>query len=78
MNTSKYSYADMCARIKELRGRESLKYTCTRLEDYGCYILESTLSKYENGQRRMPYDFLVACTRLYGCSMDYLYFGKED
>ena len=76
MNTSKYSYADMCARIKKLRGKNTLKWTCTRLEEYSCRISESTLSKYENGQSQMSSDFLVACSHLYHCSMDYLYFGE--
>lgn len=79
-NSKHYNPCEVCSRIKALRKEKkwSLAQVCNRFEAYGLFIRPSTLSKYENGHTTMTPDFLIACSYLYMCSIDYLLLGKKE
>ena len=56
-------------RIKDLR--EDRDLTQKELADI-LHIKQNTYSQYENGQRQIPIDALIALARYYGTSVDYL------
>ncbi len=56
-------------RIKELR--EDSDLTQQMLADY-LHIKQNTYSQYENGQRQLPIDALVALSKFYNTSTDYI------
>ena len=56
-------------RLKDIR--EDRDLTQREIADY-LHIRQNTYSQYENGQRQIPIDALVALARLYRTSTDYL------
>ncbi len=56
-------------RIKDLREDNDL--TQRELAEY-LHIKQNTYSQYENGQRQLPIEVLVALARYYGTSTDYI------
>lgn len=56
-------------RLKDLR--EDRDYTQKQIAEILC-IRQNTYSQYENGQRQIPIDALIALALLYGVSVDYL------
>ena len=56
-------------RLKDLR--EDSDLTQATLANY-LHIKQNTYSQYENGQRQIPLDFLIALAHYYGTSLDYI------
>ena len=56
-------------RIKDLR--EDSDMTQKEIADY-LHIKQNTYSQYENGQRQIPIEALIALARFYHTSVDYL------
>lgn len=56
-------------RIKDLR--EDSDITQKELAEY-LHIKQNTYSQYENGQRQLPIDVLIALAKYYHTSTDYL------
>ncbi len=56
-------------RIKDLR--EDADLTQRELAEY-LHIKQNTYSQYENGQRQLPIDVLIALAKYYRTSTDYL------
>lgn len=56
-------------RIKDLR--EDADLTQREIAEY-LHIKQNTYSQYENGQRQLPIDVLIALARYYHTSTDYL------
>ena len=56
-------------RIKDLR--EDSDITQKQLAEY-LHIKQNTYSQYENGQRQVPVDILIALATYYDTSVDYL------
>ena len=56
-------------RIKDLR--EDADLTQRELAEY-LHIKQNTYSQYENGQRQLPIDVLIALAKYYGTSTDYM------
>ncbi len=56
-------------RLKDLR--EDGDITQKALADY-LHIKQNTYSQYENGQRQLPLELLVALAKYYGTSTDYI------
>ena len=56
-------------RIKDLR--EDSDITQKELAEY-LHIKQNTYSQYENGQRQLPIEVLIALARYYHTSTDYL------
>ena len=56
-------------RIKDIR--EDRDLTQREIADY-LHIKQNTYSQYENGQRQLPIDALIALARYYHTSTDYL------
>ena len=56
-------------RIKDLR--EDMDLTQKELAEY-LHIKQNTYSQYENGQRQIPINCLIALARLYNTSVDYI------
>ena len=56
-------------RLKDLR--EDLDITQKAIADY-LHIKQNTYSQYENGQRQIPIDMLIALAKYYKTSTDYI------
>jgi transcriptional regulator with XRE-family HTH domain len=56
-------------RLKDLR--EDGDITQKALADY-LHIKQNTYSQYENGQRQLPLELLIALAKYYGTSTDYI------
>ena len=56
-------------RIKDIR--EDLDLTQREIADF-LHIKQNTYSQYENGQRQIPLNMLIALARYYNTSTDYL------
>lgn len=56
-------------RLKDLR--EDSDITQKALADY-LHIKQNTYSQYENGQRQIPLELLIALAKYYGTSTDYI------
>lgn len=56
-------------RIKDLR--EDNDITQKELAEY-LHIKQNTYSQYENGQRQLPLDILIALAKFYNTSTDYI------
>lgn len=56
-------------RIKDLR--EDSDITQKEIADY-LHIKQNTYSQYENGQRQIPIECLIALAKYYGTSTDYI------
>lgn len=56
-------------RIKDLR--EDADLTQKEIADY-LHIKQNTYSQYENGQRQIPIDALIALAKYYKTSVDYI------
>ena len=56
-------------RIKELREDNAL--TQRQLAEYP-HIRQNTYSQYDNGQRQIPIDALIAIAKFYNTSTDYI------
>ncbi len=56
-------------RLKELREDNDLKQK--DLADF-LHIKQNTYSQYENGQRQLPVDVLIAIAKYYNVSTDYI------
>ena len=56
-------------RIKDLR--EDNDITQKELAEY-LHIKQNTYSQYENGQRQLPIDILIALSKYYKVSTDYI------
>ena len=56
-------------RIKELR--EDKDITQREIADY-LHIKQNTYSQYENGQRQLPIECLIALSKYYNTSTDYI------
>ena len=56
-------------RIKDLR--EDNDVTQKELAEY-LHVKQNTYSQYENGQRQLPLDALIALAKFYGVSTDYI------
>ena len=56
-------------RLKDLR--EDSDITQKALADY-LHIKQNTYSQYENGQRQLPLELLVALAKYYSTSTDYI------
>ena len=56
-------------RIKDLR--EDSDLTQKEIADF-LHIKQNTYSQYENGQRQIPLDFLIALAKFYQTSTDYI------
>ena len=56
-------------RIRDLR--EDRDLTHREIAEYLC-IKQNTYSQYENGQRQLPIDFLIALAKYYNTSTDYI------
>ena len=59
----------MMNRIKDLR--EDADLTQRELAEY-LHIKQNTYSQYENGQRQLPLEVLIALAKYYNTSTDYL------
>ena len=57
-------------RIKDLR--EDADLTQKEIADY-LHIKQNTYSQYENGQRQIPIDALIALAKYYKTSVDYIH-----
>lgn len=62
-------------RIRDLR--EDNDYTQRQVAEY-LHIKQNTYSQYENGQRALPIECLIALARLYDTSTDYILGITED
>ncbi len=56
-------------RLRELR--EDSDITQSEIAGY-LHIRQNTYSQYENGQRQIPIELLIALARYYGTSIDYI------
>lgn len=56
-------------RLKDLR--EDSDLTQTTIANY-LHIKQNTYSQYENGQRQIPLELLIALAEHYGTSLDYI------
>lgn len=56
-------------RIKDLR--EDNDITQKELAEY-LHVKQNTYSQYENGQRQLPIDALIALAKFYNTSTDYI------
>ena len=56
-------------RLKDLR--EDSDITQSRLAEL-LHIRQNTYSQYENGQRQIPLDILIALAKFYNTSLDYI------
>lgn len=56
-------------RLKDLREDHDL--TQAKLSEY-LHIKQNTYSQYENGQRQVPLDILIALADYYNVTLDYL------
>ena len=56
-------------RLKDLR--EDLDITQKAIAEY-LHIKQNTYSQYENGQRQIPLDMLIALAKYYKTSTDYI------
>ena len=56
-------------RIKDLREDNDL--TQKEIAEY-LHIKQNTYSQYENGQRQLPIEFLIALAKYYDTSTDYI------
>ena len=56
-------------RLKDLR--EDSDLTQSTIANY-LHIKQNTYSQYENGQRQIPIDLLIALSEYYGTSLDYI------
>lgn len=56
-------------RLKDLR--EDADITQKELAEY-LHVKQNTYSQYENGQRQLPIDMLIALARYYETSTDYI------
>ena len=56
-------------RIKDLR--EDSDITQKEIADY-LHVKQNTYSQYENGQRQLPLDSLIALAKFYNTSTDYI------
>lgn len=56
-------------RLKDLR--EDLDITQKAIADY-LHIKQNTYSQYENGQRQIPIELLIALAKYYKTSTDYI------
>ena len=56
-------------RIRDLR--EDSDLTQKQIADY-LHIKQNTYSQYENGQRQLPIDALIALAKFYNTSTDYI------
>lgn len=56
-------------RIKDLR--EDNDITQKKIAEY-LHIKQNTYSQYENGQRQLPIDALIALAKFYNTSTDYI------
>ena len=56
-------------RLKDLR--EDSDITQATLANY-LHIKQNTYSQYENGQRQIPLELLIALANYYGTSLDYI------
>ena len=56
-------------RLKDLR--EDADLTQSKIADY-LHIRQNTYSQYENGQRQIPLELLIALAKFYHTSIDYL------
>ena len=56
-------------RIKDLR--EDSDITQKEIADY-LHVKQNTYSQYENGQRQLPLDALIALAKFYNTSTDYI------
>ena len=56
-------------RLKDLR--EDCDITQKTIAEY-LHIKQNTYSQYENGQRQLPIDILIALAKYYGTSTDYI------
>ena len=56
-------------RLKDMR--EDSDITQKALADY-LHIKQNTYSQYENGQRQIPLELLIALAKYYGTSTDYI------
>ncbi len=56
-------------RLKELREDRDIRQT--EIAEY-LHIRQNTYSQYENGQRQLPVDVLIALAKFYHTSTDYL------
>ena len=51
--------------------REDRDLTQKQIAEY-LHIKQNTYSQYENGQRQLPIDFLIALAKYYNTSTDYI------
>ena len=58
-----------CMRLKDLR--EDSDITQKAIAEF-LHVKQNTYSQYENGQRQIPIEMLVALARYYGTSTDYI------
>ena len=56
-------------RLKDLR--EDSDLTQSMIADY-LHVKQNTYSQYENGQRQIPLELLIALAEYYGTSLDYI------
>ncbi len=56
-------------RLKDLR--EDSDITQKAISEY-LHVKQNTYSQYENGQRQIPIEMLIALARYYGTSTDYI------
>ena len=56
-------------RIKDLR--EDSDITQKEVAAY-LHVRQNTYSQYENGQRQLPIEYLIALAKFYGTSTDYI------
>lgn len=56
-------------RLKEIREDNDIKQK--EIAEF-LHIKQNTYSQYENGQRQIPIDMLIALARFYNTSVDYL------
>ncbi|MBR5156868.1 MAG: helix-turn-helix transcriptional regulator [Clostridia bacterium] len=56
-------------RLKDLR--EDMDITQKALADF-LHIRQNTYSQYENGQRQLPIEILIALSKYYNVSTDYI------
>lgn len=56
-------------RLRDLR--EDMDITQSELASF-LHIKQNTYSQYENGQRQIPLDILIALAKFYNTSLDYI------
>lgn len=77
---NKYNEQAMRTRLVALRGDRSRDEMCDDLNEFldNRVMTALNLSRYENGDRKIPSDVLAAYSECCHCPMDFIYFGFPE